>query len=126
MGGEQQPHVGVVQGPQDVGGGGDVEVGAEAAVAGDRFDDRALVGVEVVLDQRPQVGAVGVDRGGGADGAQQRPDALFDDAGVVGHELDLPARVGLGEELLVPGPSGDPGVVGVALEGAVPDGAQQG
>src|SRR6266545_4321937 len=59
--GQQQPGVRMVERPEDVGCPADVEAGAQRVPRVQRLHDRALVGVEVGLDQRPERRGVGVD-----------------------------------------------------------------
>src|SRR6266516_61068 len=79
---EQKPHVGMVERPEDVGSGGDVKPASKRALAMDDLDDRALVLVEVGVDQIPEGRDVGVYRCAVADHFEQGSDAHLHDSRV--------------------------------------------
>jgi hypothetical protein len=67
----------MVEGPEDVGGGGAVEPNPQPPTILERLDAGALVVLEVGLDEPPERGAVDVDFRGATDHAQQSTDASF-------------------------------------------------
>jgi hypothetical protein len=112
---QQQPHVGVIERPQEVGGAGHLQARSQCPLGLQGLDDHALVVVEVGLDQAPERIGVGVDRRGGPQDLQHAPDALLDHAGVVGVAPQLPFGVGLVDDLPVPGPLGNCRLILVAF-----------
>ncbi len=88
-------------------------------------DDRALVGVKVGLDERPQRTDLFVAGGGIPDHSEDRGDSLLDRAGSFREEAELALGIRLLEHCHVPGSLGDGRVGVVAFEREVPDSTKQ-
>ena len=110
----------MVQRPEDVSSPRDAEASTQAVATVDRFDDHALVGVEVALDELPQRATVAVDLGRAADDLEQSADAGLRGARGAGVELQLPNRIALVDDLAEPFTLGDGGIGVVAFEAQIP------
>src|SRR6266545_106460 len=122
---QQQPHVWVVERPQDVGCAGDVQARAQRLVGMHAFHDHALVVVEVGLDQAPECLGVRVHRRRGPEDLQHARDALLDHARVARVAPQLPLGVRLLDDLPIPRPLGDGRLLLVAFQAQVPQRPQQ-
>src|SRR6266498_1679614 len=122
---QQQPHVWVVERPQDVGCAGDIQARAQRLLRVQAFHDHALVVVEVGLDQAPERLGVGVHRRCGPEDLQHARDALLDHAGVARVAPQLPLGVRLVDDLPIPRPLGDGRLLLVAFQAQVPQRPQQ-
>src|SRR6266508_747957 len=118
---EQQPEVGVVEHPKDVGRPRDAKAEPQCLLPVQRLHDHPLVVVEVRLDEAPERRDVGVDRCGIANDLQYRRDAHLHDAGVASVQSQLAFGVGLLDDLSIPRSLGDGGLLLVPLEQQVPE-----
>ena len=122
---QEQPDVGVVQRPKDVGSADSVESGGEGANLVEGRDDRSLVRVKVGLDERPEVTDLVVARRCVADHPEQGADPALHHARRFRQPAELAFGVRLLEDVEVPRSRGDRRVVGVTLESEVPHGTKQ-